>query len=157
MPRSIILDTFPVSCIGKPRQDTQKTTDICRDWVFACVQAGNPVYIPEIAYYEALRELERTGSVAQIARLKAFSAALPERYILLTTKQIEHAAKLWAQARNSGQQTASRDSLDGDMLLVAQALSLNLSPTDYVIATTNLNHIGLFAAAQDWTTVLPGS
>ncbi|MGC4044248.1 MAG: hypothetical protein QM758_10655 [Armatimonas sp.] len=157
MPRSIILDTFPVSCIGKPKQDTQKTTDICRDWVFACIQAGNSVYIPEIAYYESLRELERTGSTVQIARLKAFCEALPERYIPLTTVQIENAAKLWAQARNSGQQTASKDSLDGDMLLVAQTLSLGLSPTDYVIATTNLNHISLFAVAQDWTTILPGS
>ena len=157
MARSILLDTFPVSCIGKPTQQTQKKTDICRDWVFSCVHAGNPLYIPEICYYEALRELERTSSTAQIIRLKAFCLMIPDRYIPLTTLHIEAAARLWAQARNTGKKTSSDDSLDGDMLLLAQALSLNLPATDYVIATTNLAHISLFAPAQDWTTIVPGS
>jgi hypothetical protein len=153
---TIILDTFPVSCISKPRKATIKETDICRDWIFDCVGEGNPIYIPEICYYETLRELERTSSTVQITRLKTFCFAIPNRYIALTTNHIEEAAKLWAQVRNMSKPTAPNDDIDGDMLLLAQALSLGLPISDFVIATTNVKHISLFAPAQHWKSIVPG-
>jgi predicted nucleic acid-binding protein len=154
---TIILDTFPVSCTSKPKNTTVTETDICRDWISECSTQGNPIYVPEICYYEALRELERTNATVQIARLKTFCFAIPNRYIPITTNQIEEAAKLWAQVRNMGKTTASNDSIDADMILIVQALSLGLPTSDFVIATTNVKHIGIFAPAQHWKNIIPGA
>ncbi|GAB4464097.1 MAG: hypothetical protein OHK0029_33660 [Armatimonadaceae bacterium] len=71
MPRVIVLDTFPLSCTGKRDTSTPNpsgVSDQCRRWIFQCISAGNPVFDPCIAYYEAVRELERLNARAQIAR-----------------------------------------------------------------------------------------
>jgi predicted nucleic acid-binding protein len=157
MPRAIILDTFAVGCVGKSRQIPPGATDLCRDWVFDCVAQGNAVHIPEISYYEALRELERRGATVQIKKLRGFCHAETYRFLAIDSAQIESAARLWAQARNQGLSTASQDSLDGDMILVAQTLSLGFAASDYVIATTNVNHLSPFASADHWKNIAPGS
>ena len=63
------------------------------------------------------------------------------------------AAKLWADARQSGQPTAGDNTIDGDVILAAQALSLGVD--DYVIATTNVGHLSRFAPAQLWNEIVP--
>ena len=70
---ALVLDTFPLSSTGK--QDpfpgaTPTTLERCNQWVRDCVDAGNVVIAPAISYYETLRELERLGATAQIARLR---------------------------------------------------------------------------------------
>lgn len=50
-----------------------------------------------------------------------------------------------AMARRAGKPTASPDSLDGDVLLAAQARS-----EDATIVTTNVRHFELFATAVGW-------
>ncbi len=157
MPRAIILDTFPLSCISKSQGIVIGETDQCRDWIFSCATAGNPIYAPEIAYYEVLRELERRGANSQRAKLKAFCNALPNRYIPITTEILEASAILWGQSRNMGKQTSNDSAIDGDMILIAQALSLNLLPDEYVIATTNEKHLSPFAQASHWKSIPPGS
>ena len=154
--RAIILDTFPVSCIGKSRDAHIGETDLCRDWIFSCVAQGNLVYVPEICYYEAIRELERIGATSQIRKLKAFCLAEAYRFIPINSIHIEHAAKLWAQVRNMGKMTSDNKGIDGDMILIAQALSLRIPPSDFVIATTNTDHLEIFAPAEKWTSVAPG-
>ncbi|GEM_PF-3076624 len=52
------------------------------------------------------------------------------------------------KARQQGQATANDKTIDGDMILVAQAATLNLS--DVVIATTNVGHLSRFVAADVW-------
>jgi len=65
------------------------------------------------------------------------------------------AAQLWAQSRNAGTPTASPDALDGDVLLAAQALSLGLPASDYVVATKNVAHLSQFVPAEHWTNITP--
>ena len=58
-------------------------------------------------------------------------------------------------ARQAGKPTAGDKNIDGDVILAAQALSLNVS--EYVIATTNVGHIGRYAKAQEWRTIQASS
>ena len=120
MGRIIVLDSFPLSCMGKLKSDPATVTDHCREWVMRCIAADNWVLVPAVAYYETLRELERLNAAAQIARLKAFCFADPVRLLPLETGCLEEAAKLWGRARNAGRPTADPHALDGDVILAAQ-------------------------------------
>lgn len=158
MPRVIILDTFPPSSTGKrepPPGVTPTLLDQCHFWVRDCVAAGNRVLAPAISYYETLRELERLNAIGQIARLRAFCHAEPHRYLSLTDDDLDRAAKLWGEVRNAGTPTASVDSLDGDVMLAAQALSLGVPVQDLIVATTNPAHLSLFVPATLWTNITP--
>jgi predicted nucleic acid-binding protein len=157
MPRTIVLDSFPLSCLGKSRGSPPTVTDHCRQWAADCIAAGNPVRVPAITYYETLRELERLGATAQIGRLKVFCFSTPDRFIPLDTSHLEDAAKLWARARNAGGATAAPDALDGDVILAAQAQSLAIAPAGFVVATTNVAHLAPFVPADLWTNIPPGS
>ena len=85
MLRIIVLDSFPLSTIGKNRSIPPTVTDHCRQWIMDCIAAGNLVRVPAIIYYETLRELERLNATAQILRLKAFCFADPDRFLPLET------------------------------------------------------------------------
>jgi len=60
------------------------------------------------------------------------------------------AADLWANARQYGSQTADDKSLDGDVILAAQAMTLGLEPGEMVIATDNVNHLSRFTTSARW-------
>ena len=155
MARIIVLDSFPLSCIGKNLSHHPTVTDRCRQWIIQCVSAGNAVRIPAIVYYETLRELERLNANAQIARLKVFCFSNPDRFIPLETFHLEEAAKLWADSRNSGIPTADPQALDGDVILAAQALSLADTAEGLIVATTNPGHISRYVPADLWTNIDP--
>lgn len=158
MPRVIVLDTFPLSSTGKldpPAGVAPTALDRCHRWVRDCVAAENRVVVSAISYYESLRELERLKATGQIARLRAFCHAVPDRYLSLTDAHLDLAAKLWGQARNSGTPTASVDALDGDVILAAQTLSLGVPIQDLVVATTNVAHLSLFVPADVWSNIAP--
>lgn len=157
MARALVLDSFPLSCLGKHRGSPTSLTDQCQRWAMDCLAAGHSIYVPAIAYYETLRELERLGAAAQIARLRFFCFVEPGRFLVLQTAHLEAAAKLWAQARQSGQPTADSQALDGDVILAAQAQSLGLASNEYVVATTNTAHLSRFVPAEDWANIVPGS
>jgi hypothetical protein len=57
------------------------------------------------------------------------------------------------QARQQGQPTAADDTIDVDMILIAQALTLGVA--DVVIATTNVGHLGRFVPAEVWQNITP--
>lgn len=150
----IILDTFPTSSTGKLPGNSATMLDQCRQWIAACETAGHRILIPAISYYEALRELEMRRAVSQIVRLKVFCLQAP-RFIPLTTDHLEIAAQFWGQARRAGQPTADPQALDGDVLLAAQASGLGLSPSQFIIATTNPGHITRYAPCDLWTNIQP--
>jgi hypothetical protein len=158
VPRVIVLDTFPLSSTGKrePAFGTKPTVlHQCQRWVYECLACGNTVLAPAISYYEALRELERLGAATQMARMRGFCRADPNRYLSLTDADLELAAKLWADIRNSGLPTASNDALDGDVLLAAQTLRLGVPLDDLVVATSNPAHLSRFVPAQLWSDITP--
>lgn len=158
MPSVIVLDTFPLSSTGKrePRRGQPPTTlDNCYQWVKDCIQAGHRIIAPAICFYEALRELERLNATSQIARLRAFCQAVPDRYLPITDSDLDLAAKLWAQARNAGMATASDQALDGDAILAAQALNIGVPTSDFVVVTTNPGHLMQFVPCDLWTNIQP--
>ncbi len=143
--------------MGKLPADPTLLTERCRIWVLSCLAAEHPIYVPAIIYYETLRELERMSAIGQIARLRRFCFSLPIQFIELETNHLESAARLWAQSRNRGTPTSSHESLDADVILAAQTLSLELPPDKYIVATTNVGHLAQFVSAEAWTQIVPGS
>lgn len=150
----IVLDTFPAGSVARRPGTSPTMLDQCRDWIAACEAAEHTVLVPAIAYYEVLRELELRNAVSQIARLRAYCLR-PSHFIPLTTAHLELAARLWGEARRGGKPTASPQALDGDVLLAAQALSLGLSKTDYIVATTNVGHLSQYLPCDLWTNITP--
>lgn len=99
--------------------------------------------------------MERRGAAVQAARLRVFTFQTAHRFLTLTTAHLEAAARLWGVARNAGMPTASADALDGDVILAAQALSLGLSTSDYIVATTNVGHLSRFVPCDEWINIRP--
>ena len=158
MPSIIILDTGPLSnaavSFAKPG-NIPTLSEECRHWISDCEQSGSVLLVPGICYYEALRELERRRAASKIQRLQEFLFGVPSRFIPLTTTHLEAAAQMWGLARNAGISTASNNALDADVILCAQTLSLGLSSSDYIVATTNVGHLSRFVPCDDWKNIRP--
>jgi predicted nucleic acid-binding protein len=92
------------------------------------------------------RELLRAKKNQGIERLDALTNRL--EYLPITTAAMFQAAQFWAQARQQGQPTADNQALDGDVILAAQAVVLNIQ--NVVIATTNVGHLSRFTDAKLW-------
>jgi predicted nucleic acid-binding protein len=123
----------------------------CAQWLQTLITSGSRVIIPEIADYEVRRELLRANKTKGIARLDDLAKFL--EYLPITTIAMRQAAQLWAQARQQGQPTAGDKTIDGDIILVAQAVTLAIP--DVVIATTNVGHLSRFIAAELWQNITP--
>lgn len=91
----------------------------------------------------------RANKIKGIGRLDELTQLL--EYLPITTAAMRQAAIFWAQARQQGQPTASDQTIDGDMILVAQAVTLAVP--DFVIATTNVGHLFRFASAELWQNI----
>ena len=156
MPRTIFLDTGVLSNCVVPisASPTLTLSEQCRRWLIDCEHNGADILVPSIAYYETLREIERRQAEIQRKRLVEY-CFMAGRFIPVTTRHLEEAARLWAHARLSGAPTANDAALDGDMILCAQVLSLKLPDTDYIVATTNTKHLKLFVQADDWQNIQP--
>ncbi|WP_026099215.1 PIN domain-containing protein [Prochlorothrix hollandica] len=147
MSRVIILDSGPLGLVTNPKLSPESMD--CAQWLQTHIRLGNRVIIPEIADYEVRRELLRANKTKGIARLDDLVNLI--EYLPISTVAMHQAAQLWAQARQQGQPTAGDKTIDGDMILVAQALTLEVP--DVVIATTNVGHLSRFIAAELWRNV----
>ena len=143
----VLLDAGPLGMVTNPKSSPEN--EHCRNWLATLVYKGTQVVIPEIADYEVRRELLRADKIQGLARLDALKAMLA--YAPITTPVMVKAAEFWAAARKSGRQSAADAGLDADMILAAHASELCRSgDDDAIIATTNVRHLGLFAAARSW-------
>lgn len=133
----LVLDTGVLGQIVHPR----RYADV-REWMSRAVGA-HEVLVSEVCDYELRRELLRLGARRSLSHLDELSRELG--YLPVTTATWRSAARLWALARRVGRPASSPDSLDGDVLLAAQARS-----EDATIVTMNARHFELFAAAVDW-------
>lgn len=145
--RTIILDSGPLGMLTH-RGGSPDIAD-CKLWVERLLAAGDHVVVPEICDYEVRRELLRIGSLSSIERLDSLARGL--EYLPLNTAMMRDAAVLWAKSRSKGRVTADRHALDGDVILAAQAMSIqSRSP---IIATTNVGHLGSLAKAAKWSSI----
>jgi hypothetical protein len=144
----IVLDAGPLGLLTNPNNSPQPQA--CRAWLASLRTAGRRVIVPEIADYEVRRELLRIQSYSALANLDAYGVHL--EYLPLTTAAMRRAAELWALARGLGQPTAGSQALDGDVILTAQALDLNVP---VLVATGNLAHLMRFVPADLWSSIPP--
>jgi predicted nucleic acid-binding protein len=145
----IVLDSGPLGLITNPKLSPESVA--CTQWLQTHITAGNRVIIPEIADYEIRRELLRANKTKGIARLDNLARSI--EYLPITTPALREAAQLWAQARQQGQPTAGDKTIDGEMILVGQAITIGVP--NIVIATTNLGHLSRFIAAELWQNIDP--
>lgn len=147
MSRVVFLDAGPIGLVTNPKLSPEST--LCTRWLQALIISDTRVIIPEIADYEVRRELLRANKVKGIARLDELANSL--EYLPITTAAMRQAAMFWAQARQQGQPTAGDKTIDSDMILAAQAMTLDV--VDVVIATTNVGHLSRFAPADLWRNI----
>ncbi len=148
MNAGVVLDSTPLGILCHPRNPPQAMA--CRQWVNGLLAARRRMIVPEIADYEVRRELTRLGSQIALSHLDQLAIRL--EYLCLTTPTMRRAAELWAQARSAGKPTASDHALDADVIVAAQALSLN---TPVVVATGNPAHLTRFVPAEIWSNISP--
>ena len=144
MGQVILLDAGPLGLVTNPKRSglSQK----CTQWLQSHLMAGSRVIVPEITDYEIRRELLRANKAKGLERLDALNTFL--EYLPLTTEVMREAARLWAYARQTGQPTAADNTIDADMILIAQARTLE-NPRA-IIATTNVKHLPRFTKAKLW-------
>lgn len=147
MNRTIVLDAGPLGLLLQRKG--LEIADACRIWVAGHLTQGTPVIVPEIADYEVRRELLRLDNSGALARLDAFNAASPDRYLSLNTAAMRRAAELWADTRQRGLPTADPKELDGDVILAAQVITGGLAG-EVAVATTNPVHLSRFVSATLW-------
>ncbi|WP_366934013.1 nuclease [Nostoc sp. NMS9] len=120
MSQVILLDSGPLGLVTNPKLSAESLA--CTQWLQLLVSSGSRVIIPEIADYEVRRELLRANKVKGITRLDELNQLL--EYLPITTAAMRQAAFFWAQARQQGQPTAGDKTIDGDIILVAQAVTI---------------------------------
>ena len=144
MTRTILLDSGPLGLVTNPKASSPAAA--CGRWVVHAIYSGAAIVVPEIADYEVRRELIRARRNAGLARLDAFIGQV--EFLPIDTVAMRRAASLWAEARQQGLPTAPDPALDADVILAAQAATLDR--TDVVVATTNPKHLSRFVAAELW-------
>ena len=152
MSGTLFLDSKPLGLITQ-RRGKSPEVDACRQWYEALNANGWTVYLPEITDYEVRRELTRLGRTASLARLDLVASTAI--YLPITTAAMRLAADLWARARSGGWATADPHSLDGDVILAAQALALTPVPPGLVVAAGNVAHLSRYLPAQEWAAIVP--
>ena len=148
----LLLDSGPFGLITQPRISPEVMA--INRWMVRCLRAGHSILVPAV-HYEVRRELLRARKVSGLARLDAFVQADPSRYLHLTDAALRLAAELWARTRQEGRPTASASDLDVDVILAAQALSVNAGG-EVVVVTTNPRHLRPFVDARPWSEIEPG-
>ncbi len=143
----ILLDAGPLGLVTNPKRSPQSLA--CAQWLQLVVNRDARIILPEIADYEVRRELLHANKIKGIVQLNALVELL--EYLPITTAAMRLAALLWAQARQQGQPTAGDKTIDSDMILAGQAITLGAS--NVIIATTNVGHLARFTPANLWQNI----
>jgi predicted nucleic acid-binding protein len=149
----IFLDSGPLGLITHPQYGSAEVVE-ATDWLSRSIFAGKRVIVPAIVYYELKRELLRARKSVGLSRLDAFVNSTPDRYLPLSDEALRLTADLWARSRQMGKLTADSKSIDIDVIIAAQALSIGADASDLVIATTNPKHLLQFVIAKHWSEIV---
>jgi len=143
----IMLDANVLSGVCLPRQDPDLA-----GWFSTVLKLHGKrlkVFLPEIVDYEVRRGLRHialrsgTQTTRGLKRLDQLKAMLT--YLPIDTPTMLLAADLWAEARFQGIPTTDEKSLDGDVILAAQARQ-----ADAAVVTQNVRHLSRFVKAYRW-------
>ena len=147
----VLLDSEPLGLVTNPKYSPE--AEACRAWLRSLPHAGHLPLVPEIIDYEVRRELRLYDKIRGLRNLDAL--CIPRQYLPLTTNAMRQAADFWADLRRIGLPTADRLALDADVILCAQAATLEpaafgLPGASVVIATGNVGHLSRLVDARHW-------
>ena len=130
----------------------------CQEWLYKLLSRGIYVCSSEICDFEVRRSLilelqkkPHLNSIQNLDQLQEIISFLP-----ITSQLLRKASEIWASARHQGIPTASSKSLDIDIIICShwQQLKEEFPGCYVVIATTNVKHLGRFAEAKTWQSIL---
>jgi hypothetical protein len=150
----VLLDSGPLGLVTNPKEGAESLA--CKEWLTRLTRDGHQALVPAITDYEVRRELKLHGKANGLRNLDTLAASAG--YLALTPQALWLAADLWAQARQAGLPTADRFALDADVILAAQARTLDagfweMPGAAVVIATSNVGHLSRLADARLWQDV----
>jgi len=150
----VLLDSGPLGLITHPFGSPE--ADACEQWLNDLPKSGRLALLPEIIDYETRREMLRRRNVDALRKLDTLKNS--GRYLPLTTEAMLQAAQFWATAQQQGIPTANRLALDADVILAAQAATLDpaawgMPGAGVIVATVNVGHLGRFVDARTWQTI----
>jgi predicted nucleic acid-binding protein len=147
----LLLDTNILGQLCHPKRKVNKPVV---DWLAKIITQPERfnVYVPAIADYELRRKLlhlikKKQASEKSVQFLNQLIAKTD--YLPLTDATLFKAAELWAKARFTGLPTASLTSLDGDVILAAQAIEVK-----GIVVTYNRKHLSRFVTAKGWDEII---
>jgi predicted nucleic acid-binding protein len=149
MKQIIILDSAPLGLLFQKAGIA--AAEACRAWAKERMAGGVRIIVPEIVHYEIRRELLRLGKTRALASLEKYARAEPDRFRIVTSRDLELAAELWAESRRRGMPTADDRALDIDVILAAQVRNLGIPMSDLVVATSNSKHLSQFVPSEHWS------
>jgi predicted nucleic acid-binding protein len=152
MKQSIFLDSAPLGLLFQKAGIVP--AEACRAWAKERMSAGARLLVPEIIHYEIRRELLRLRKTNSLNALEKFVRAESDRFCVLTSRDLDLAAELWAESRRRGMPTADTRALDIDVILAAQVTNSGIPISDLVVATTNSKHLSQFIPAEEWSKIV---
>jgi hypothetical protein len=147
----VFLDSGPYGLVTNPKESPESRA--CKGWLRHLVRAGHQPLVPAIVDYEVRRELKLYRRSTGLHNLDVFKSTYG--CVDITPDALLQAAEFWAIARRSGLPTADRLALDADVILAAQAATLDpamwgMPGSRVVIATDNVGHLARFVDARKW-------
>lgn len=133
MKKVVIPDSGPLGQIINP-----KTTLLVKRWLLFLKQENIALRIAEINDYEVRRNCLLEELQESINDLNKYRRT--KRFIPLDSEMLLVACELWAWSRSQGFPTSDSKKLDGDTILVAQALSQKDEFEQVIIVTNNSKH-----------------
>jgi predicted nucleic acid-binding protein len=145
---NLVLDT---GVLGQLCHSTQRKNRPVVEWLASRLddELENRIFVPEICDYELRRKLLHLISKGEVQprsidRLNELINKL--EYLSIDTQTMRLAAELWAKARATGVPTADEKTLDGDVILAAQAQRSNA-----IMVTNNVKHLSRYGVARHWS------
>lgn len=146
----LVLDSTVVSKLCTPR--AKEDHEAVARWLATLLREHADrvtVVLPEVVDYEVRRGLLhlalKDGRDPGVATSDLDSLSQLCEYLALDTPTMRLASQLWAEARGRGTPTADPKSLDGDVVLAAQARAV-----DGTVVTDNVRHLEQFGPVKRW-------
>jgi predicted nucleic acid-binding protein len=148
----VFLDSGIIGLLSSPND--RELAINCQSWLYRLLSRSVYVVSSDICDYEVRRGLElalhKNPHVSGLSRLDGLAQIID--FLPTECTVLQRAAKIWAEARITGQGTAGDRELDADIIIAAHWLILTEEyPGQAVtIATTNVKHLSRFTIARSW-------